>query len=655
MRRYSLNVLLAVLLLVYFLVTSGLGIFWVADQELPAFDLHYLFGYLTLLLVFGHVAINWKPLSRFVRRRAPAPLRTASGRRWRPALVTLSKLAALALFGLGAYWLGYSAGATVIEVGASAPQPASAPTASRFIAPQRVRQGDKSTELATYYHRRTKHSRQSILGKGGRLNWSRRPFPFKAYASGTLVPLPKRWVPVDMPMAQAIDAGRHPVLGLRAEPMPLRELSTILHLENGITKIKRYPRLKYYLRAAPSAGALYPTITYVLVRSVEGLEPGLYHYDVMQHALRLIRPDPELGLELGEQLARVSAHAHLIRGASAVLLFSTEYVRSSWKYHERAWRYCLLDAGHLAIQARIAAAALGWQSAPIGRFDDAKVNTLLDLDPNKEAALLLLPLGKAAPAPAAPREPRFVAAPHALKNPEVPGLITLAQGQTELRALPEQELPPLSAHAPVSNEAHGEALVLLPRDRPLGDAVGPTIERRRSERHWADRGLTLQELSAVLYGTFGMREGTGADPSVAQNGALRLYVIVLHVQGLQPGLYAYHRRTHALALMRPGLFRTESTALALQQKLVGTADVALIKTADTAALLRPDGSRGYRAATIDAGMVGGFLYRQALALGRGATGIGAFFDDEVSSFLGIDPGAEHILYMSAFGVSASNP
>jgi hypothetical protein len=46
-RRFGLNAIVGVLLLAYFAVTAGLGIFWVANQELPVFDLHYLFGYLT--------------------------------------------------------------------------------------------------------------------------------------------------------------------------------------------------------------------------------------------------------------------------------------------------------------------------------------------------------------------------------------------------------------------------------------------------------------------------------------------------------------------------------------------------------------------------------------------------------------------------------
>ena len=56
--RLGLNVATSVLLLGYVATTAGLGIFWVANQQLPVFDWHYLFGYATLLLVALHLAFN---------------------------------------------------------------------------------------------------------------------------------------------------------------------------------------------------------------------------------------------------------------------------------------------------------------------------------------------------------------------------------------------------------------------------------------------------------------------------------------------------------------------------------------------------------------------------------------------------------------------
>ncbi len=56
--RQALNVHTSVLLALYLLSTAGLGIFWVANQQLPVFDWHYLFGYCTVLLVAVHLGFN---------------------------------------------------------------------------------------------------------------------------------------------------------------------------------------------------------------------------------------------------------------------------------------------------------------------------------------------------------------------------------------------------------------------------------------------------------------------------------------------------------------------------------------------------------------------------------------------------------------------
>ncbi|HEX2540070.1 MAG TPA: hypothetical protein VHM00_03200, partial [Caldimonas sp.] len=83
--RHALNVGSSLLLLAYVMATAGLGIFWVANQQLPVFDWHYLFGYGTVLLVTLHLVFNFRVVWRYLTRPAAgAPARTpasAPGRR----------------------------------------------------------------------------------------------------------------------------------------------------------------------------------------------------------------------------------------------------------------------------------------------------------------------------------------------------------------------------------------------------------------------------------------------------------------------------------------------------------------------------------------------------------------------------------------------
>ena len=70
--RHAVNVGSSVLLLAYVATTACLGAFWVANQQLPVFDWHYLFGYGTVLLVSLHLAFNFPVVWRFVARRRRA-------------------------------------------------------------------------------------------------------------------------------------------------------------------------------------------------------------------------------------------------------------------------------------------------------------------------------------------------------------------------------------------------------------------------------------------------------------------------------------------------------------------------------------------------------------------------------------------------------
>ncbi|HKX95485.1 MAG TPA: hypothetical protein VJM48_12350, partial [Methylibium sp.] len=106
--RQTINVVSSLLLAAYVLTTAGLGLFWVANQQLPVFDWHYLFGYATLLLVLLHLAFNLPGALRHLGRRSTAPEV--------PARRRIGGAAAL-LLALGtAYWLGLRHGRSELRI-----------------------------------------------------------------------------------------------------------------------------------------------------------------------------------------------------------------------------------------------------------------------------------------------------------------------------------------------------------------------------------------------------------------------------------------------------------------------------------------------------------------------------------------------------------
>ena len=677
LQRQVLNVVSSLILLVFFLITAGVGIFWVANQELPVFDIHYLFGYATLVLVLIHVTLNWRSLAAFFRRLTPKPLLEEGGRTWRPTLRITGWIIGLALLAGISFWLGLRRGASRIEItmpepsavslpsaAGSTPGPSGANTSSpRSEVPavtdlpdapparhQVVKHAEKERILADYYHERTKHSRLSVMAKSGGIDWSTQPKVFKEYPDAEVVKLPKPHPGVGMSTGAAIETSRRPMRGLLQDAVSLTDLSTLLYMTNGITDELRYPGITYYLRAAPSAGALYPIVTYVLVRNVSDLQPGLYHYAVNGHRLHRLRG----GQALNKDLAALVAHSHFVENAPVTLMFSAIYFRSSWKYGERSYRYCLLDAGHLAVQAALAANGLGYSSKLIGRFEDSKVNAFLTLDEEKEGTLLILPVGKPSQQPTAPPgQIAFVTQPKKILG-DGNQLLLLMHGRTYF-GLAGGEVSLFPPRNPGDKSYPDLSVIRLPKEFPEGDDIVPTILRRRSARNWANRGMTIPQLASVLYHALGIseqKEGSLPDPSIEDNQALNLYLLVNDVQGLDPGIYYYRRHDHALSRIRKGDYRTKSYEMSLFQRVVGDSGVAIIMTIDLERFGYPDADRGYRYAAMDAGMLGGRLYLQTVALGLGCTGIGAFFDNEVSHWIDVSPTKELVVYTAAIGVKA---
>src|SRR5665647_1412186 len=134
--------------------------------------------------------------------------------------------------------------------------------------------------------RETRHSRGHLVG--GRTDWARQPSWFKSYPEAPRVALP----PLTSGAGAPADAGLFDVLARRRSvreygppPLDLEELGGLLWAAAGVTA----RQVGFAFRTAPSAGGLFPIEHYVVANSVTGLEPGVYHYAVLDEALELLR------------------------------------------------------------------------------------------------------------------------------------------------------------------------------------------------------------------------------------------------------------------------------------------------------------------------------------------------------------------------------
>jgi SagB-type dehydrogenase family enzyme len=127
-----------------------------------------------------------------------------------------------------------------------------------------------------------------------------------------------------------------------------------------------------------------------------------------------------------------------------------------------------------------------------------------------------------------------------------------------------------------------------------------------------------------------------------------LYLIVNAVDDLPSGAYVFRRDHQALELIRSGAFRRDAGYLGLMQEIPADASVDVFFLTDLRAALERFGNRGYRAAQLEAGVMGGKLYLSAYAQGLGASGL-TFFDDDVTRFFAPHAADKSVMFLVALG------
>jgi SagB-type dehydrogenase family enzyme len=518
--------------------------------------------------------------------------------------------------------------------------------------------GNDGIEVAWRYHDTTKHSYSSVRARSRPLDWGNQPLPFKIYPDLEPIPLPRDFPVSAVPALAAI--GRW--VEADAERVPdLRELAHLLFFSAGITKRRPGPGGELGFRAASCTGALYEIELYVVGQDLDGLPAGVYHFGPADFALRELRRG-----DLRRTLAEATGNEPTVRHAPVTIVCTGTYWRNAWKYGARTYRHFGWDNGTILANLLAGSTALGLPSGVVGGFVDEMVNELLGLDAEREVSISLVPVGHVsnAPPPVPPLEPLDLRT-RPLSRTEVDYPIMRELHAASALAAPEEVASwrtaarNLAARASAAAERRGP---VIPLPAETGEVAGDRFEdvvlRRGSTRRF-ERGAawSLPQLSAALGGAmlgipadFLGTLGASAVPPLTPllNDA---YLIVHAVEGLSPGAYVLHRRPFELELLKEGRFREEAGYLGLEQDLPADASFVVFFLADLRQVLGSLGSRGYRAAQLEAGILGGKLYLAAYAQRLGASGL-TFYDDDVVEFFSPHAAGRSAVFCMTLGRSA---
>jgi SagB-type dehydrogenase family enzyme len=288
-------------------------------------------------------------------------------------------------------------------------------------------------------------------------------------------------------------------------------------------------------------------------------------------------------------------------------------------------------------------------------FIDARVDRLLGLDTEREASLCLVPIGGRSPVVEPPEVPPITheTVPLSTREVEYP-LITQMRAASML--LSEEEVrdwrSAFASRRLLSPGGRCFPLTSIDRDRLPSRTLGEVILRRGSTRQFAQLPITFRQLSTIL------ERSSRKIPADFLRGPettlLDTYLIVNSVEDLPTGAFYYSRSQQSLELLKEGTFRREAGHLCLEQGLGIEASVVFFFLADLERILDCYGNRGYGAAQLEAGIVGGKIYLCAYAMGLGATGT-TFYDDDVTDFFSPHAGGKAALFALALGRSVRAP
>jgi len=442
-------------------------------------------------------------------------------------------------------------------------------------------------EAALAFHRLTRHGSpvdRSVLVDFQPLDPSNRPAPFKRYRGRESRPLPRDVEP-----------------GARGR-LDETELGRLLFLAAGVSRVSDSPVFdeRTYFRTTMSAGNLHPVELYVVADAVGDVPGGVHHYDPLGHGLTPLRGGDFDGI--------------------SIVLTGIPW-RTAWKYGERGWRHLYWDAGGIVANLLAVSEADALSARVFAGFDDDAVARVVGVDGTTEFPLVVVTIGTdaapewsvdATPLPETePISPRPIAFPLVDATQRAGVVDHVGEWRAAAAEVGEPASPPSERPGGPASEAVEEVILRRGSTR--------IMRRDTAPRELLEWGMAMAALPVP-------GDSAGEDRTLLQH-----FLSVHDVVGVAPGAYRWRPDTRTLDPVHLGNFRAEAELLCLRQPLGGDSAFTAFHCADLDTVLGALGTRGYRAAQLEAGIAAGRLSLAAFALGFGATGL-TFFDEAVSKF-----------------------
>jgi SagB-type dehydrogenase family enzyme len=205
---------------------------------------------------------------------------------------------------------------------------------------------------------------------------------------------------IDLPTATELDTGesfqdiiirRRTHWKWRGTGIKIHEISNILYYGSYETvKLRKSAEKNWSTNPESILNSSFCAIeTYLFVFNVESLPPGLYHYDLLNHSLVLIKN----GL-FREEVSKMCIGQQRPGEADCALVLTTNWKRYMYRYnHPRAYRTLLINTSELAQKYITLAASYKLVPFLTPAFEDQYADKLLEVNGYEEAPAYLLAFG----------------------------------------------------------------------------------------------------------------------------------------------------------------------------------------------------------------------------------------------------------------------
>lgn len=528
------------------------------------------------------------------------------------------------------------------------------------------------------YHERTKHHFKRYARSLGYMDWATQPDPFRRFDGAPKLDLDHSALS-EQPSYDSLFEER----SAQAEPVNRENVSRLFYDSLALSAWKQAPGTSpWSLRISPSSGALYPTEGYLIAGPIDELstEAGVYHYSPYDHTL-------ERRIELTSD--EWEAVAEQLPAGSVLLALTSIYWRESWKYGERAFRYCNHDVGHAIGAIALSAAMLGWRVRLVQTVSDAQVSALLGIDcqegveaEHPDCLLAIYPDDGGGEEPELDLQ---------LPSSLVDGLPSSQATGAPNPLSPDHHPWPIIDDVSQASRYHGPASECIHENgyteelagvSPLEDRDLPAqqIIRHRRSAVAMDGRTTIDR--DVLYRLLARLTPSRNPPfdALVWRPRVSLALFVHRVDGLSPGLYILTRHpSHEtslrenfkkgfawqvppdcpdslnLRLLMEADCRQAAETICCQQSIASAGVFAVGMLAEFKGSIEEHGSWFYPRLFWETGLVGQVLYLEAEAAGVRGTGIGCFFDDAMHDVLGIQDTTWQSLYHFTVGGPVEDP